>query len=137
MLLLFQWPITCQVRHSVSHFFKALINTAFFMAPEKYLGLGTFLSNFANLTAGNRQWSSFSLEKEIISDRFIQYEYCKKMSVTEKFLHEYFKDLSTALGFSKNHSLSLLEIPSMLSSAFTTPSIMRRSLLLICKSNNL
>ena len=98
------------------------------MAPEKYLGLGTFLSNFANLTAGDGQWSSFSLEEVINSDHFIQYEYCKKMSGTEKFLHEYFKDLSSALGFSKNHSLSLLEIPSMLSAAFSTPSIMRRSL---------
>ena len=106
------------------------------MAPEKYLGLGTFLSNFTNLTAGKEQWSSFSLEEEMTSDRFIQYEYCKKMSDTEKFLHEYFKDLSSALGFSKNHSLSLLEIPSMLSSAFSTPSIMRRSLMLIYKSSN-
>ena len=40
------------------------------------------------------------------------------MSNEDKFLQEYFVDLGVALGFSKDHALSLFDLPSILSSSF-------------------
>ena len=105
-------------------FFKGYLNAGFFVQASTYLGLGTFLANFANLTAvhmkgiidGGSKWSVFNLDHQIIATDYK--EICEKMSDNDKFLQEYFTDLGVALGFPKNNSLSLFDLPSMLSSSF-------------------
>ena len=64
------------------------------------------------------KWSTFNLDQIIKSD--YHKDLCDKMSSSDKFLHQYFKDLGIALGFSKNHSLSLFDLPSMLRSTFNS-----------------
>ena len=100
------------------------MNTGLFLHASKYLGLGTFLANFANLTATNMEgtlngvtkWSVFNLDQQIAALNY--QEICQKMSDSDKFLQKYFTDLGVALGFPKNSSLSLFDLPSMLSSSF-------------------
>ena len=80
-------------------FFNGLMNTGFFMFGSTYIGLGTFLANFANLTAeelwsigigiGIRHWSTFDLNHKISATNY--QEYCDKISDTDEFLHKYFK----------------------------------------------
>ena len=105
-------------------FYRGYLNAGFFVQGSMYLGLGTFLANFANLTApnmkgtldGGPKWSVFNLDQQITATDYE--EICKKMGDLDKFLQEYFTDLGVALGFSKNNSLSLFDLPSMLSSSF-------------------
>ena len=90
------------------------------MYNQEYIGLGTFLSNFANLTDAKDSklgWSAFDLEKQItfstdFDNRHFQRD-CEKFSNMDKFFHDYFKNLASATGFLMNNSFSLLDIPSM------------------------
>ena len=105
-------------------FYKGYLNAGFFVQGSSFLGLGTFLANFANLTAadmkgtldGGPKWSVFNLDQKILATDY--HEICQKMSDSDKFLQDYFSDLAVALGFPKNGSLSLFDLPSMLSSTF-------------------
>ena len=100
------------------NFFIALFNSAYLMYSQNSMGFGTFLTTFANLTNAkidDRDWSIFDLEKEVKSDKFDKI--CSKMSKTDKFLSAYFKDLGIKIGFEENHTLSLFDLPSILSSA--------------------
>ena len=105
-------------------YYKGYLNAGFFVQGSSFLGLGTFLANFANLTAaemkgtldGGPKWSVFNLDQKILSTDY--HEICQKMSDSDKFLQDYFTDLAIALGFPKNGSLSLFDLPSMLSSTF-------------------
>ena len=105
-------------------FYRGYLNAGFFVQGSRYLGLGTFLANFANLTApnmkgtldGGPKWSVFNLDQQIMATDY--HEICQKMSDNDRFLQEYFTDLGVVLGFSKNSSLSLFDLPSMLSSTF-------------------
>ena len=100
------------------NFFIALFNAAYLMYSQTSIGFGTFLSTFANLTNAkidDRDWSIFDLEKVIKSDQ--SERICSKMSKTDKFLSSYFKDLGMKIGFDENHTLSLFDLPSILSSA--------------------
>ena len=110
-------------------FFKGIMNARFFIDSATPFGLGTFLSNFANLTHSTLTdyripYSIFDLDKEVSSFYGAQYggngynEFCKKMSNMDKLLQIYFTDLGVALGFEKNHSLSLFDLPSLLTSQF-------------------
>ena len=101
-------------------FYNALMTAGYFIHGSIYIGLGTFLSNFANLTAkevdSGQLWSTFDLNQKIFAAN--KEEYCQKMSDTDKFLNDYFMDLANAIGFERNHSLSLFDLPSILSSSF-------------------
>ena len=91
------------------------------MYSQFAIGFGTFLSNFANLTNARidyQDWSIFDLEKEIKSGQ--SDKICSKMSKTDKFLSSYFKDLGINIGFIKNHTVSLFDLPSMLSSVVSS-----------------
>ena len=74
-------------------FFNGLMNTGFFMFGSTYIGLGTFLANFSNLTAEelsySRYWSTFDLNHKISVTNY--QEYCDKIPDTDEFLHKYFK----------------------------------------------
>ena len=104
-------------------FFIGIINAGYYMYNQEYIGLGTFLSNFANLTdakkkgGGNKLgWSAFDLEKQlkIWVDFDNEHEHdCEKFSKTDMFFHDYFKNLASATGFPLNYSLSLIDIPSI------------------------
>ena len=107
--------------------FKRMINARFFVNSATPVGLGTFLSFFANLTHStyhNKPYSIFDLEKEVLYN-----EFCKKMSTMERFLQQYFTDLGVALGFKTNHSMSLFDLPSMLTSQFNEKRKFRNSTL--------
>ena len=103
-------------------FFRGILNTGSLLLYEFHMEgitLGTLLSNFANLTyfeTSEVKFSSFSLETPLSTDSMFIPKYCQKMTKTERFIHNYFKDLGSAIGL--NNSLSLLDIPSMLGSAF-------------------
>ena len=88
-------------------FFVGLINAGYLMYSQQSMGLGTFLSKFANLTnaiINERDWSIFDLDMEIKSDR--SDKICSKMGKMDQFLSEYFKELGISIGFDRNHTLS-------------------------------
>ena len=88
------------------------------MYSQQSMGLGTFLSKFSNLTNAiidEKEWSIFDLDMEIKSDQ--SDKICSKMGKMDKFLSEYFKELGVSIGFNKNHTLSLFDLPSILSPA--------------------
>ena len=102
---------------------STLMNSGYIILGSKHMGLGTFLSNFANLTenklsfgANDGQWTTFNLYQKMFAQNFE--EHCKNVPNTDKFLHNYFKELANAIGFEKNHSFSLLDLPTMLSTSF-------------------
>ena len=104
-------------------FYRGLMTSGHMILESKYMGLGTSLSNFANMTENkldfgpnDGQWTTFDLYQKIFAAN--HRGHCKKLSNIDKILHEYFKDLANAIGFEKNHSLSLFDLPSMLSTSF-------------------
>ena len=101
-------------------FFQGIINAGYFMYSQSTIGLGTFLTNFANLTNSrlsiiDKYWSTFDLDVLLELGSTFDPKYDCDLSDMDKFLHSYFKDLSKAIGFTGNNSLSLFDIPSMLS----------------------
>ena len=99
-------------------FLVGLINAGYLMYSQQSMGLGTFLSKFSNLTNAiidEKEWSIFDLDMEIKSDQ--SDKICSKMGKMDKFLSEYFKELGVSIGFNKNHTLSLFDLPSILSPA--------------------
>ena len=65
-------------------FYRGYMNAGFFVQGSTYLGLGTFLANFANLTApnmkgtldGGPKWSVFNLDQQIMATGY--HEICQK-----------------------------------------------------------
>jgi hypothetical protein len=82
------------------------------------IALGSFLVHFANLShsAGFGNLNIFILQEKWNADKYDGC--CDKFSMMDEFLQEYFKDLGEAVGFQTNNSLSLFDIPSMLTSSF-------------------
>ena len=110
-------------------FLEAILNAGYFLHSasstfsHKKLPLGSFLVNFANLTHSDIgigmesfHWSMFNLDSKL--DSTLMDKYCQKTSPMDQFLQNYFKDLGADLGFEANHSLSLFDLPSILTSAF-------------------
>ena len=111
-------------------FLQGIVSAGYFLhsasstiVNNQKLSLGSFLVNFANLTHEEigiadvmTFWSLFNLDSKLDS-RFMD-KYCQKTSTRDKFLQNYFKDLGIVLGFEANHSLSLFDLPSILTSTF-------------------
>jgi hypothetical protein len=100
-------------------FFIAIMNAGHFLFYQQSIGFGTFLANFANLTNamignGDFKWSVFDLEMKFELETFSgDKTVCDKLSDMDEFLNGYFQNLSTAIGFTEDHSFSLFDIPSM------------------------
>ena len=106
-------------------FYRGDMTSGHIVLGSRHIGLGTFLSNFANLTENKLgedfgpnegQWTTFDLYQKILAAN--HEAHCKQLSKTDKFLHDYFKDLANAIGFEKNHSISLFDLPSMMRTSF-------------------
>ena len=134
---------TCCENWKSKEFFLGLINSGYFLYSQRSIGFGTFLSNFANLTNAiveGKKWSIFDMEMEIKADQ--SDKFCSQMSKMDRFLGNYFQDLGIAIGFEKNHTLSLFDLPSMLSSTIgmsqtNTKSTKEAFLYSQCKMNTL
>ena len=104
-------------------FFIGIINAGYVMHSGfvgNEIALGSFLVHFANLsntqTVGFGNLNIFNLEEKWNADKYEGC--CDKFSMMDEFLQEYFKDLGEAIGFQRNNSFSLFDIPSMLTSSF-------------------
>ena len=100
----------------------AILNAGDLMNSQDAMGFGNLLSYFAKEVTGmihegnvKIEYSTFDEYLEIYPD-FGKY-LCDQMTSLDLKLHEYFKDLGIPLGFQRNYSLSLFEIPSMLGPA--------------------
>ena len=101
-------------------FFIGIINAGYFLFYQQSIGFGTFLANFANLTSAiigvkDYECSIFDLDcKMKLPDQLSgQATVCDELSSMDEFLNEYFQNLSTAIGFTEDHSFSLFDVPSM------------------------
>ena len=101
-------------------FFIAIMNAGYFLFYQQSIGFGTFLANFANLTSAiigvkDYQCSIFDLDVKMkLPDQLSGHAtVCDELSSMDEFLNEYFQNLSTAIGFTENHSFSLFDVPSM------------------------
>ena len=89
------------------------LDAAELLLHDHHIPLGLFLTTFANLTGteiGPVTWSTFD-DTHIYSI----VEDCLKVSQHEKIMHKYFAELGVALGFEENETLSLFDIPSIMS----------------------
>ena len=105
----------CCQNYKEQPFFIGIINAGYFLFMQQSMGFGTFVANFANLTSGiiGNECSIFDLEMKLKPSGIDNI--CNELTSMDEFLHGYFQNLSIAIGFSENHSFSLLDIPSMFS----------------------
>ena len=112
--------LSCQTKccenMSTKQFFKGIINAGILMSQQTdKVGFGDFLSYFANLTSSmilSKSFSLFDLDKEWSVHQFP--EMCQTLlKGSEKNLHDYFKEIGESIGFRKNESISLFDLPSI------------------------
>ena len=81
-----------------------------------YEGFGTVLRNFVELS----NFNSFNLNRGLF-DMYVEKmifgmeNYCENLKENEKKLHGFFSKLSNLLGFEKSESISLYDVPGIVS----------------------
>ena len=109
----------CCQNYKEQPFLIGILNAGYLLFYQQSIGFGTFLANFANLTSAkigekigddDFECSIFDLEMEC---KLGYTNVCDQLTSMDKFLNKYFQNLSTAIGFTENHSFSIFDIPSM------------------------